>query len=113
MVSIERVMATEAAGSASEVVARTVALIPALRERAAAVDELRELLPATVADLKAAGTARLFQPARFGGCEAELFRGVDALSAVGRGFGSTAWRIVQHITHNFMLVPLGHQRQGV
>jgi len=64
---------------------------------------LRQLLPATVADLKAAGTARLFQPARFGGCEAELFRGVDALSAVGRGCGSTAWCMVQHITHNFML----------
>jgi len=109
MVSIERPIerATSApkaaAGSASEVVARTVALIPVLRERAAAVDELRQLLPATVADLKAAGTARLFQPARFGGCEAELFRGVDALAAVGRGCGSTAWCMVQHITHNFML----------
>src|SRR5258708_14413650 len=88
MVSIERVMATEAAGRASEVVARTVALIPALRERAAAVDELRELLPATVADLKAAGTARLFQPARFGGCEAQLFPRVDALSPLRPGRGS-------------------------
>jgi len=94
---------TAAAGSASEVIARTVALIPALRERAAAVDELREMLPASVADLKSAGTARLFQPARFGGCEAELFSGVDALAAVGRGCGSTAWCMVQHITHNFML----------
>src|SRR5260370_10693478 len=103
MVSIERVMATEAAGSASEVVARTVAIIPALRDGAAAVDELREMLRATVADRKAAGTARLFQPARFGGCEAELFHGVDALSAVGHGCGSTAWCMVQHITHNFML----------
>jgi len=103
--STERVASTPkaAAGSASEVVARTVALIPVLRERAAAVDELRQLLPATVADLKSAGTARLFQPARFGGCEAELFRGVDALAAVGRGCGSTAWCMVQHITHNFML----------
>src|SRR5258708_17876525 len=100
MVSIERVMATEAAGRASEVVARTVALIPALRERAAAVDELREMLPATVADLKAAGTARLFQPARFGGCEAELFHRVDALSAVGPGCGSAAPCIGQHLAHN-------------
>ncbi len=90
MVSMQRVTPAAAAGSAGEVVARTVALIPALRERAAAVDELREMLPATVADLKAAGTARLFQPARFGGCEAELFHGVDAC-------------MVQHVTHNFML----------
>lgn len=91
------------AGSASDVVARTVALIPALRERAAAVEELREMVPANVADLKAAGTARLFQPARFGGCEGPLISGVDALIAVGRGCGSSAWCMVQHITHNLMI----------
>ncbi|WP_428668718.1 hypothetical protein [Reyranella sp.] len=89
--------------SSREVVARTEALIPVLRERAAAVDELREMLPASVTDLKSAGTARLFQPARFGGCEADLASGVEALAAVGRGCGSTAWCMVQHITHNFML----------
>ncbi len=88
---------------AAEVIACTEALIPALRVRATAVDELRTMVPASVADLKAAGTARLFQPARFGGCEAELYRGVEALSAVGRGCGSTAWCMAQHITHNFML----------
>lgn len=88
---------------AAEVVARTEALIPALRERAAAVDEQRAMVPASVVDLKAAGTARLFQPSRFGGCEAGLHHGVEALSAVGRGCGSTAWCMVQHVTHNFML----------
>ena len=51
------------AGSAAEVVARTEALIPALRGRAAAVDELRQMPPESVADLKAAGVARL-QPKR-------------------------------------------------
>ena len=89
--------------SSRDVVARTEALIPVLRERAAAVDNLREMLPASVAELKSAGTARLFQPARFGGCEAGLSSGVDALAAVGRGCGSTAWCMVQHVTHNFML----------
>jgi len=91
------------AGSAGEVLERTVSLIPALRERAALAEEAREMPPATVADLKAAGSARLFQPARFGGCEAPLISGVDVLSALGRGCGSTAWCMVQHITHNFML----------
>lgn len=88
---------------ASEVVARTEALIPVLRERAAMVDELRRMPPETVADLKAAGVARLYQPTRFGGCEADMRSGVLALSAVGRGCGSTAWSFVQHLTHNFML----------
>ena len=88
---------------ATEVVARTEALIPVLRERAAAVDELRQMPPETVIDLKAAGTARLYQPVRFGGCEADMPSGVLALAALGRGCGSTAWSFVQHLTHNFML----------
>ena len=88
---------------ASEVVARTEALIPVLRERAAAVDELRQMPPESVADFKAAGTARLYQPVRFGGCEADMRSGVLALSAVSRGCGSSAWCLVQHLTHNFML----------
>jgi 3-hydroxy-9,10-secoandrosta-1,3,5(10)-triene-9,17-dione monooxygenase len=88
---------------ASEVVARTEALIPVLRQRAAAVDKLRQMPPESVADFKAAGTARLYQPVRFGGCEADMRSGVLALSAVGRGCGSSAWCLVQHLTHNFML----------
>lgn len=88
---------------ASEVVGRTEALIPVLRERAAAVDKLRQMPPESVADFKAAGTARLYQPVRFGGCEADMRSGVLALSAVGRGCGSSAWCLVQHLTHNFML----------
>jgi 3-hydroxy-9,10-secoandrosta-1,3,5(10)-triene-9,17-dione monooxygenase len=94
---------TRSAGSAAEVVARTEALVSVLRDRATAVDELRQMLPASVADLKSAGTARLFQPARFGGCEAPMRSGVEALVAVGRGCGSSAWCMVQHVTHNFML----------
>lgn len=91
------------AGSAADVLARTEALVPILRERADAVEALRQMPPASVADLKAAGTARLFQPARFGGCEAGMRVGVEALAAVGRGCGSSAWCMVQHLTHNFML----------
>ena len=106
MLSTER-SATEAparsAGSVAEVLARTEALIPGLRQRADAVDELRQMLPASVAELKSAGTARLYQPARFGGCEADMRSGVEALAAVGRGCGSSAWCFVQHLTHNFML----------
>jgi 3-hydroxy-9,10-secoandrosta-1,3,5(10)-triene-9,17-dione monooxygenase len=106
MSSIERPVAHApawSAGSVAEILARTEALIPVLRERAEAVDDLRQMLPASVADLKSAGTARLYQPARFGGCEADMRSGVEALSAVGRGCGSSAWCLVQHLTHNFML----------
>jgi 3-hydroxy-9,10-secoandrosta-1,3,5(10)-triene-9,17-dione monooxygenase len=89
--------------SAAEVIKRTEALISTLRERAILAEELREMPPASVAELKAAGTARLLQPARFGGSEAKLRSVVDALSAVGRGCGSTAWIMAQHVSHNYML----------
>lgn len=85
MVSIERAAAdgpVRSAGSAAEVVARTEALIRAHRARAAAVDGLRQMVPESVVDLKAAGTARLYQPARFGGCEADMRSGVDEASAI-------------------------------
>lgn len=94
-----------------DVIARTAALVPALRARAATVEERRQMPPETVADLKAAGTARLYQPARFGGCEAPMRAGVDALAHVGRGCGSTAWSVVQHLTHNFMLAHWPDQGQ--
>ena len=114
MSSIERPAAhapARSAGSVAEVIARTEALIPVLRQRAEAVDDLRQMLPASVADLKSAGTARLYQPARFGGCEADMRSGVEALSAVGRGCGSSAWCLVQHLTHNFMLAQWPDQGQ--
>ena len=114
MLSTERPAAeapARSAGTVAEVLARTEALVPILRERADAVEELRQMLPASVADLKSAGTARLYQPARFGGCEADMRSGVEALSAVGRGCGSSAWCLVQHLTHNFMLAQWPDQGQ--
>ena len=99
------------AGDAEEVLARTRTLIPILRDRAGLVEELRAMPPASVADLKSAGTARLLQPARFGGCEAALRTVVDALSAVARGCGSTAWSMAQHVSHNYMLAQWPEQAQ--
>ena len=47
--------------------------MPVLRERAAAVDELREMLPAERRRSEGSRDRRAcFQPARFGGCEADL-----------------------------------------
>ncbi len=90
-------------GDASDIVERTCALIPALRARATECEELRAMPAASVRDLKAAGTARVLQPARYGGREAGLEAVVDALSAVARGCGSSAWVMAQHVSHNFML----------
>ena len=48
---------------------RARALVPALRERAAAAAELRRLPDETVADMVEAGFFRILQPKRYGGYE--------------------------------------------
>ena len=90
-------------GSTEAVVQRAHDLIPVLRERAAQCDAMRELPPETVADIRRTGVHRVFQPARFGGSESPLRAGVEVLTAIGRGCASTAWVVVQNMTHNLMI----------
>ncbi|HEX5370978.1 MAG TPA: hypothetical protein VFY10_16360 [Dehalococcoidia bacterium] len=72
---------------------RARAMIPVLRERAAATEAARRLLPETFEDFTRAGFFRICQPMRFGGFEL----GMDVLQAVlceiGRGCGSSAWAL--------------------
>jgi 3-hydroxy-9,10-secoandrosta-1,3,5(10)-triene-9,17-dione monooxygenase len=90
-------------GSGEAVLQRACDLIPTLRARAEETERLRELPPATTADLRRTGVHRVFQPARFGGSEAPFRIGVEVLAALGRGCASTAWVVVQNMTHNLML----------
>ncbi len=90
-------------GTDSDLVARAEAMIPALRERAAATERDRQPSEQTRLDIKRSGIVQLFQPARYGGAEAHFRTGVDVLAAIGRGCGSTAWIVVQNITHNMMI----------
>ena len=90
-------------GDGETVLQRARAMIPALRERAEESERLRALPQATVDDLRSTGVHRVFQPARFGGSEAHFRIGVDVLAALGQGCASTAWVVVQNMTHNLML----------
>jgi 3-hydroxy-9,10-secoandrosta-1,3,5(10)-triene-9,17-dione monooxygenase len=90
-------------GDGETVLQRARDLIPVLRERAEETERHRELPPATVDDLRRTGVHRVFQPARFGGSEAHLRIGVEVLAALGQGCASTAWVVVQNMTHNLML----------
>ena len=90
-------------GTTAEVVQRAHDLIPVLRERVPETERLRQLPEATVADIKRTGVHRVFQPARFGGSESPFRAGVDILCALGRGCASTAWVLVQNMTHNLMV----------
>lgn len=64
-------------------------LVPVLRERAVATEERRDLLPETIADLKAAGIHKIFTPKRYGGFEMDWGTHVDVTKELRRGCGST------------------------
>jgi 3-hydroxy-9,10-secoandrosta-1,3,5(10)-triene-9,17-dione monooxygenase len=76
-----------------DLVARATAMIPTLRDRAAATEAARRILPETLDDFLHAGFFRIVQPKRFGGFE----MGMDVLQRVlveiGRGCPSSAWTL--------------------
>lgn len=86
-----------------ELVREARKLVPALRERAQATDELRTLPAETVADLKAAGIHKIFTPRRYGGFEMDWGAHVDVARELGRGCGSTSWVSSVVMSHTWML----------
>jgi alkylation response protein AidB-like acyl-CoA dehydrogenase len=90
-------------GSEEDLVQRATALIPTLRGRSDETEERRSLTAETRRDLMDSGVHRIFQPKRFGGVEGSMRAGVDILIETGRGCASTAWVLVQNMTHNWMV----------
>ncbi len=101
--SYEELPAIERAGTPDELVQRAQALAPALTERAAETQALRQPPEATRLDVKRTGIHRLFQPSRFGGADAPFRAAVDVMRPLGQACGSSAWAIVQNISHNSMM----------
>ena len=86
-----------------ELVREARKLVPVLRERAQASDELRTLPDETVADLKAAGIHKIFTPKRYGGFEMDWGAHVDVSRELGRGCGSTSWVASVVMSHTWIL----------
>ena len=75
-----------------DMVQRAQALLPRLRERAAATEALGHLPPETVADFRDGGFFRVLQPRRFGGMELDYGRlQLELCSTLGQACGSAAW----------------------
>ena len=89
--------------TAAEALARAEALSGVFAGRAGETEALGRLPHETVNDIRASGIHQLYQPRRFGGVEADFRTGIDVVTAIGRGCGSTAWVLVQNITHNMMI----------
>jgi 3-hydroxy-9,10-secoandrosta-1,3,5(10)-triene-9,17-dione monooxygenase len=69
-------------------IARTRALVPQLRERAARTEELRHLPPETEQDLHEAGLFRILQPKRVGGSEFDYVAMIDCADLLGQADAS-------------------------
>jgi 3-hydroxy-9,10-secoandrosta-1,3,5(10)-triene-9,17-dione monooxygenase len=77
--------------SAAEMIARTRAMIPVLRERAPQGERDRRLPKQTIADMQAAGLFKVLQPKRWGGYELGILTLFEAQMALGEGDMSVAW----------------------
>jgi 3-hydroxy-9,10-secoandrosta-1,3,5(10)-triene-9,17-dione monooxygenase len=88
---------------AAEMIERATALIPELRDRAAEAERLRRLPNANVAALKRAGLFKILQARRSGGYQLSLHAHIDAVAAVARGCGSTAWCMGVIHAHSWLM----------
>ena len=86
-----------------ELLRRAAALLPALSERAASAEELRQIPPETVEDLKASGLIRVGNPERHGGHGLEVDVGFELAWELGRACGSTAWCYGLWTMHNWWI----------
>lgn len=88
---------------AAEIIERATALIPELSQRAAAAERLRCLPDANVAALKRAGLLKVLQARRYGGYQLSLHAHIDAVAAIARGCGSTAWCMGVVHAHSWLM----------
>src|ERR1051325_1430692 len=87
----------------AEMIEKTRALMPRLRERAARTEELRHLPPETERDLHDAGLFRMLQPMRIGGAELDYVALVDCAEVLGQADASVAWNLANLASHHWML----------
>ncbi|WP_291848589.1 acyl-CoA dehydrogenase family protein [Bradyrhizobium sp.] len=92
-------------------IARAMALVPGLRDRAARTEELRRLPPETERDLHDAGLFRIVQPRRVGGGELDYVALVDCADALAQADASVAWNFANLASHHWMLGMFAPQAQ--
>jgi len=86
-----------------ELLCRAIELVPVLRQRAARTEQLRQIPPETVKDLKASHLIRIGNPRRYGGLGVEIDAAFDVAWELGRGCGSTGWCYALWTAHNWWL----------
>lgn len=94
-------------------IARTRALVPRLRERAARTEELRHLPTETEKDLHDAGLFSMLQPKRIGGAELDYVALVDCAELLGMADASVAWNLANLASHHWMLGMFAQKAQDL
>jgi 3-hydroxy-9,10-secoandrosta-1,3,5(10)-triene-9,17-dione monooxygenase len=82
---------TQPTPSADELVTRAAAMIPALRQRAAAAEAQRRVGQESAREFRDAGFFRVLQPKRYGGYETPFGTHMRIAAELGRGCASSAW----------------------
>ena len=90
---------------------RVRALIPALRQRAPHMEQLRRLPDATLKEFQEAGLFRALQPERYGGYELDPSVFYQAVMDIGTVCGSSAWVLGVLGVHNWQLALFPEQAQ--
>ena len=86
-----------------ELLRRAARLVPVLRERAARTEQLRQIPPETVRDLRDSGLIRIGNPERYGGHGLDIDTAHEVAWELGRGCGSTGWCYSLWTVHNWWL----------
>src|SRR3989442_3190598 len=89
--------------SRQELLRRAEQLVPALKERAARQEHLRQIPAESVRDLLDSTLIRIGNPERYGGHGLEMDAAYDVSWELGRGCGSTAWCYSLWTAHNWWL----------
>jgi alkylation response protein AidB-like acyl-CoA dehydrogenase len=90
---------------------RARALIPRVRERAAAATAMRKLPPETIAEYRAAGILRILQPRRFGGIQGRFSLFARIVEELTHGCASSAWVYAVLAEHQWIIAQYPEQAQ--
>lgn len=92
-----------AAPGRAELLGRAEQLVPVVRERADATEELRRLPDETERAFHDSGLFRMLQPARVGGSELDYSILIEIGAIIARGCASSAWNLTNLASHHWML----------
>ena len=99
------------APSRAELLGRAEELVPVLRERADATEELRRLPDETEKAFHDSGLFRMLQPQRIGGSELDYGILIDAGATIAKGCASSAWNLTNLASHHWMMAMFPKQAQ--